>query len=327
MGGAVSTVTNVVTQAVNTVTKTVENVVHNPLPVIETVALTSIGLPPSVASAAVSAANGGNVQQIATAAAAGYVGGQASSAAGETVALQGADPITVKIASSAAGASASATAGALASGKTLGEALSAGVTAAGQGLVSSAETAGIGAATQAVSDVLPSGSETLAEARKDVNAVLDPIKQAIPGVTKKDIQTEVNPILDPIKQALPTVTKKDIANLTPQIPSSLLKTGQSVGDTILKDVTGAAAKVADQTYGSDTSGQLFAPTAGTSGSTSTPAPTGTATQTTASPGSQALAQALNVGDLSGPLFDKTGGTPKNVWNQASLRVKDETGST
>ena len=45
-----------------------------------------------------------------------------------------------------------------------------------------------------------------------------------------------------------------------------------------------------------------------------------------SPGSQALAQALNVGNLSGPIFDSTGGKKKNVWNQASLRVKDETGN-
>ena len=60
---------------------------------------------------------------------------------------------------------------------------------------------------------------------------------------------------------------------------------------------------------------------------------GTGVQTQASPGSQALSQALGVGAPSlgtsgtaGETEDpSTGGTPQNVWNQASLRVKDSTG--
>ena len=48
-----------------------------------------------------------------------------------------------------------------------------------------------------------------------------------------------------------------------------------------------------------------------------------------SPGSSALAQALNLGggDISPPV--NIGGgekTTPNVWNQASLRTKDETGA-
>jgi hypothetical protein len=63
------------------------------------------------------------------------------------------------------------------------------------------------------------------------------------------------------------------------------------------------------------------------------APSGGGVQTQAAPGSQALAQALGVGAPSlgtsgtaGQTEDpSTGGTPQNVWNQASLRVKDDTG--
>ena len=62
-------------------------------------------------------------------------------------------------------------------------------------------------------------------------------------------------------------------------------------------------------------------------------------QTSAAPGSQALSQALGVGSpslgTSGTALDtstagetpdpSTGGTPQNVWNMASLRVKDDIG--
>ena len=45
------------------------------------------------------------------------------------------------------------------------------------------------------------------------------------------------------------------------------------------------------------------------------------------PGSQALAQALNVGDPSSPVQTTEGGGPsRNVWNQASLRTTDQVGS-
>jgi hypothetical protein len=50
-------------------------------------------------------------------------------------------------------------------------------------------------------------------------------------------------------------------------------------------------------------------------------------QTQAQPGSQALAQALRVGDPGTAIESPSGpGKQQNVWNTASLRVKDETGS-
>lgn len=69
MGGAVKAVVNVVDKAVTTIGKTVESVVKNPLPVIESVALMSVGVPPAIAGAIVSAANGGTPEQIVKAAA------------------------------------------------------------------------------------------------------------------------------------------------------------------------------------------------------------------------------------------------------------------
>jgi len=54
------------------------------------------------------------------------------------------------------------------------------------------------------------------------------------------------------------------------------------------------------------------------------------TLATGSPSTQALASALNVGSPSSATSDvpdpSTGGQQQNVWNQASLRVKDDTGS-
>jgi hypothetical protein len=54
----------------------------------------------------------------------------------------------------------------------------------------------------------------------------------------------------------------------------------------------------------------------------------TDTATQGATGTQALAQALRVGDPGAAIEspDQGTGTQKNVWNQASLRVKDETGS-
>jgi len=76
---------------------------------------------------------------------------------------------------------------------------------------------------------------------------------------------------------------------------------------------------------------LFAPSRGGVGATSF-SPTATATNTTAgvgsAPSTQALSQALRTGDPGAPLFGSEGkeGKRQNVWNVASLKVKDETGS-
>jgi hypothetical protein len=51
-----------------------QNIIDNPLPTIETVALTAVGVPAPIASAAVSAANGGDIKQIAISAGAAFAG-------------------------------------------------------------------------------------------------------------------------------------------------------------------------------------------------------------------------------------------------------------
>lgn len=96
VSGAAKAVGNVVSKVASTAAKVVTSVIKNPLPVIETVALTAVGVPPIISGAAVSAANGGNIAQIATAALGSYAAGAAVNAAtGQTIS---------QIAASAAGA-------------------------------------------------------------------------------------------------------------------------------------------------------------------------------------------------------------------------------
>ena len=128
-GGFIGEVFNpVVDPVVNTIEKTIGNVLANPLPVVETIALTSVTGDPTVAAAAVSALNGGDPKQIATAAVAAYAGQEASSAANAEATSSGASASTAKIASSAVGASTATVTSALASGQPLDKALEAGLT-------------------------------------------------------------------------------------------------------------------------------------------------------------------------------------------------------
>jgi hypothetical protein len=68
---------------------------------------------------------------------------------------------------------------------------------------------------------------------------------------------------------------------------------------------------------------LFQPSS--SYSVGTPAPTGSSTTTTASPGSSALAQALGVADPGTAYLGTKGGERKPVWNVESLKLTDELG--
>ena len=120
-------VTNAASQVVDTTLNTAEAVVNNPLPVIETIAVTAalgpegvaLGLSSAqtaaVASAAVTAANGGNVKQIADAAISAGVGSEVTQAiAPSTSAIEGAAPgSTPPLASAAGGAASGATQAAL----------------------------------------------------------------------------------------------------------------------------------------------------------------------------------------------------------------------
>ena len=133
MGGAARAVEKVASGAEKVVSgavKTAEAIIENPLPVIATVALISVGVPPELASAAVTAANGGDMDEIVTSAATTYVGGQAGQYAGSSAASAGSSATTAKIAASAAGASTATTLKALDDGKPFDEALDAGLKSA-----------------------------------------------------------------------------------------------------------------------------------------------------------------------------------------------------
>ena len=71
--------------AFHSVEKIGQNIIDNPLPVIETIALTAVGVPYPVAAAAVTAANGGSIQNIAISAAAAYAGGQIGEYVGNSI--------------------------------------------------------------------------------------------------------------------------------------------------------------------------------------------------------------------------------------------------
>ena len=67
---------NIVGSAVQTIGSTLQNIASNPLPTIETLALVALDVPYPVASAAVTAANGGSLENVAIAAATSYIGSQ-----------------------------------------------------------------------------------------------------------------------------------------------------------------------------------------------------------------------------------------------------------
>jgi hypothetical protein len=133
MGGAAKAVEKVASGAEKVVSgavKTVEAIAEDPLPFIATVALISVGVPPELAAAAVTAANGGDMDEIVSSAATAYVGGQAGQYAGSSAASAGSSATTAKIAASAAGASTATTLKALDDGKPFDEALDAGLKSA-----------------------------------------------------------------------------------------------------------------------------------------------------------------------------------------------------
>ena len=118
MGGAVSAVGDAIGDVAGSVGRAVENVIKNPLPVIETLALTAVGVPTPVASGIVNYANGGNIQSAIAAGAGQYLGTEVSEFAGG----QGISAPIAKGIGSAVGGTVSA----LGSGQAPGQALKSG---------------------------------------------------------------------------------------------------------------------------------------------------------------------------------------------------------
>ena len=125
-----------ISSVVSTIGKTVENIVQNPLPTIETVALTAAGVPYPISAAAVSAANGGNIQNIALSAAAAYAGNYAGGQIGSNVpGIENLDTTTQTIIQQAVTSSSGSALAAALSGKPLDQILTAGAAGALSGAV------------------------------------------------------------------------------------------------------------------------------------------------------------------------------------------------
>jgi hypothetical protein len=173
-GDAVSNVGQAVEQVGQTVGNVAENIAQNPIPVLITVVATTVGVPPPLTAAAVTAAQGGSIEQIAASAAGSYIGGQVAGEIGGALsdaapviqdivpsaaqgavqaAITGQDPLTAAIASGVAGGVsgqvtpelgqtvgqvAGQTAGTVAAGGDLAQALGSSVTGAAIGELSGA---------------------------------------------------------------------------------------------------------------------------------------------------------------------------------------------
>jgi hypothetical protein len=112
----------------NFVGETVEAIADDPLPFIATIALSTV-MPTYLASAVVTAARGGDMEDIVIAAGSAYVGQEVGKAAGAGASGAGASAALTNIAASAAGASAATVTASLAYGKSFEESLEAGLTA------------------------------------------------------------------------------------------------------------------------------------------------------------------------------------------------------
>ena len=315
--------------------KTGQNLIDNPLPVLETIALTSAGVPPEIASAAVTAANGGSVQNVA-AAYVGSVAGQAAGAAtGTELASQGYDSSTVNIASSAVGGSASATTKALANGESLEDSLKAGVQS---GVVGGLAAAGTEAVKSAVET--PVAGTGLKGIQGEGTTLFAPdqggtgLTSNVPTEGGQGLYGDPNAILPSSLAQYATAPSQMKAGASGQLvprytagqdyltPSGMdsgvsatipTKTGPAMTESLSPETS----KTLQAGLGIGLS-SLFAP----SGTTKRTPDTSTLISGTSgtTPGSQALGQALRVGDAGAPIFggDKEEGK-KSGWNVESLR--------
>jgi hypothetical protein len=318
MGGAVKAVTKAVSSVAKSVSKVVSkvasnvgnavsNIVKNPLPVIETIALTAVLGPAgaglssvtaaAVSSAAVSAANGGNIGDIATAAATTYAGGVAGQAAGTAV---GADTtpgqLTTlgKVTSSAVGASTTTTLRQLADGSSLSDAVAAG----SKSFAAAGITAGAIEGLKAGFNESPSYPAPVEE-------------RGTIAATGEAVAAEPPPL--GIQQQYATLRAD-----SPYAPSDPL-----IGKTESQLLSSALYPAVYSTlFGKQQQAPVSAPKGTTAAPKQAAAPTQpiSPVQTTAGPGTQALSQALRVGDAGAPVFggDKEEGK-KAGWNVESLR--------
>jgi len=204
------------------------------LPVIETAALVTVGVPPPVASAAVAAANGASVEQIATSAAASFVGGQVGGAAGTAAASAGADAVTANIVGSAAG---SATKSALQGGSAEDVLKAAAGGAAGSGVGSFAAGQGADVSTvkgiqQATGTLATTGDPTKAlvagggayltqEARDSIKQPPAPVETRTPTPVAEAPLTLDQQLAELIQQQPPVDRTQDVQLAGPMVEGAL----------------------------------------------------------------------------------------------------------
>jgi hypothetical protein len=352
MGGVAKAVEKVVTA----VERTVENIIKNPLPVIETIALTAVTGNPALSAAAVSAANGGDIKQIATAYIATSAGQMASEAAVGDVKIP---TETTKILSSAAGASAQTVTAALASGQPLDKALEAGLTSGAlaggtTGVIEEAKSAlappETGQGIKAIPSTAPVGMVDKYSVLPDYS-VLNPSQEAVSGLgltekvptgggqglvvdpanvlfssqfapsTGKVRGTEEGGLQPAYKSASDYLTPPSFdPSLAPPTPYQEPKTVTQTPEPVISKTTEAIARPLISSGLSEIFGLgpkvPGAPSAGSSGGAG-PVAQGTATGTTVG-----LTGERGAGEIESK---ETGKARQNVWNEASLRLKDALG--
>ena len=324
-GGFIGHIFNpVVDPIVQAVETTVKNIIDNPLPTIETLALTALGVPAPIASGAVSAANGGSVEDIAKAAGGTYVAMQAGEAAGGAL-PPGTDPYIANIVASAAGggAKAAVTGGDIVKGALIG--------GAAQGI-----------SDQITSTPAPGTPTTDPYPRGDISTtgMDEPGYEAPPdqGGVPTPPPASVNPDLPPAQNMEEVVVEdtklpqgdEAIMDLTGIMPSKtkMPVPTSPVTSKDLADPTVESAPPPDKKsdYTGEISALLNALFSGKSGGGVGGAASYDLGGGSTGPGSAALAGALRT-DAGAPIFGgEKKGKKRNVWNIESLRTKDETGA-
>lgn len=345
MGGKVEQAANWVgdkaEQAISFVGETAKAIIEDPLPVIATVALTAVGVPPPIASAAVTAARGGSMEDIVISAGATYVGGEVGKAAGAGATSAGASATTAKIAASAAGASTATVTQQLAQGKSFEEALNAGLTSgalsgattgvieAGKYALAPPETGqGIkavpGQGTQLLGDQtsvsglgltekVPTGGGqglTVDPSTALYSSQFAPSTGKVRGTEEGGLQPAYTSAADTLtppsfdKTLAPDVGYKESKTVTEKQEPVISKTTESAVRPLVSGALSELFGLGPKVPGAPSAGGVsYAP------STTTGITTG-------------LAGERGAGEIEGK---ETGKERKNVWNEASLRLKDALG--
>jgi hypothetical protein len=311
-----------VKKAVEKIEKTGQNLIDNPLPVIETVALVSVGVDPATASAAVSAANGGKVEDIAKSYVAGAVGSEVGGSVGEPG----------SITSGAAGGAASGATKAALTGKdivegaTTGGIVGGGTSAAMTGIkdLTSEPVAGtglkgnIGEGTSLASPTQPGTGLTNALPTTggqglygDPNVIL-PASLGQYGTAPSQQKAGDTGLVPRTTSAADTLLPESLASYQTDYSSSTQS--RPMEQTTLSPSTQSALK---SVIGSSLS-QLFAPSPSAGQRTPTYTPDSGVTSGT----TVGLTGERGAGEIEG---QGTGGKRKDVWNEASLRLKDALG--